>query len=349
MKIDKSLPLSTSLDTRALPQSQWGEQRILNAAPLTKKNSSAALTTNERFAKKETGFSLQLNQQLSSLQSSEQFLGDISSELSELKLSISRQLSTPLSASERQNTLDALQKIKQLLKERAKRSGEALDSSFTLRLHEPLRTRFTLEGFISMDAIKAAGDETLIFSAGRHFSEPLAIALTQGASTEDILKRFNASLGQENIRAELDEEGSLKFSAPEEKWQKIGPALRVQGEGKLADAGSFTKLNATEDMFLSLPDDINKDSARDLRHLLDVVVVSLDKISQLRDQLSQRQTDVREFLNRQENTEDSEWASHFSLRILDLKNETPTNFPLISQLVTAQSHLSRFSVVSLLS
>lgn len=90
------------------------------------------------------------------------------------------------------------------------------DSSVTAikgMLNSALRARFKLEGLDSIDsidAIKSTGNETLVFSAGRHFKSPLAVTLTEGASTEDILHRFNVSLGQEGLRAELDERALVR-------------------------------------------------------------------------------------------------------------------------------------------
>lgn len=348
MKIEKHLGLNTSLDTRTLPN-HWQEQRISGSPQLIRKDAQAAIAANERFGNQSSGFSLQLNQQLSALQSADQYLERVSSKLMELKMNISRQLSGPISAAEREASLKALKKIEALLSDRAKLSGQSLDSRFTLRLNEPIRARFSLEGLTSIESIKAAGNETLVFTAGRHFDSPLAVTLTEGASTEDILRRFNVSLGQEGIRAELDESGALKFSAPEVAWQKISPALKIQGEGKLAPAGSFTSANATQDKFLHLPQAINFDSARDLRQMLDGVVTSLDKIHSLRDQIAQRQQDVKSFLEQQSNKNDSEWAEFFALRLYNLQTTKPSDYQLMSQFVTAQSHLSRFTVVSLLS
>lgn len=348
MKIEKHLGLNTTLNTRALPN-HWQEQRVSGSPQLIRKETQAAINANERFGNQSSGFSLQLNQQLSALQSADQYLEQVSSKLMELKMNISRQLGSPISAAEREASLEALKKIERLLRERSKLSGQSLDATFKLRLNEPVRARFKLEGLDSIDAIKSAGNETLVFSAGRHFESPLAVTLTEGASTEDILRRFNVSLGQEGLRAELDESGKLTFSAPEQQWKKIEPALKIQGEGKLASAGSFTPITAHHEHFLQLPGTINFDSTRDLRQLLDSVVTSLDKISGLRDQINQRKQDVQQFLAEQSNKNDSEWAEFFALRMYNLQATKPNDFQLMSQFVTAQSHLSRFTVVSLLS
>ena len=86
-----------------------------------------------------------------------------------------------------------------------------------------------------------------------------------------------AGLGSAGIRAELDHQGALKFSMPENDWQALKDQLRVKGEGKLF-AAAATQVQPTEEGLLGFDPAQARESVRDLRQLLDSVVAALDRI-----------------------------------------------------------------------
>lgn len=304
--------------------------------------------TPERVPRRNSSFNLQLNQQLTSMQSAEHFLSELSQQLAALKLNLSRQLSSPQTANERSSIRQSLQKLNSLLEQRGKLSGNSLDATLKLRLNEPLRSRFSIQGLESIKALQAIGTETLVFSAGNALSEPLAVVLEDGMSEEQILRRFNNSLGQAGIRAELDSDGALKFTAPEQDWKKIKEQLKVQGEGRLFAKGVFTKVTTVEDGLLGFTSNLQQDSLEELRQLLNSVVVSLDRIAALREQLSQREADVREFLAHQESLDEKLWALTFASTVFNPRARNQSHYASLSQTVVAQANLTRFAVVSLL-
>lgn len=346
MKVDKQLPVVTSLDPRERAQAQ------LPGGPVVPRRNSearaAAAQQEEKLPSKGAGFNLQLNQQLSSMQSAERYLAMLSERLAALKLDLSRQLSSPQS-SDRSSIERSVQQVNTLLEQRATLSGETLDASLKLRLNEPLRSRFSLQGLESIDAIQRSGKETLLFGAGRHLAEPVAVALDDNMSDEQILRRFNATLGRAGLRAELDEDGGLKFSAPEADWRKLKEQLAVQGEDKLFAKGKYVRLSSQEDGLLGFPTELKQETLRELRQFLDSVVSALDRVSTLRDQLNQRQADVREFLARQESRDEKQWALAFASSVFESQGRAPARFAAVSQTVVTQANLTRFAVVSLLS
>jgi hypothetical protein len=349
MKIDKQLPVAAGLDPHARPQPQPQRTDTPVARPAPQGRTPESRTAEQYPNVKETGFTLQLNQQLSSMQSAEQYLSELASRLAALKLNISRRLSSPQAANERESIERTLQQVNTLLEQRSKRSGESLDATLKLRLNEPLRNRFSVQGLGSVEAIQRSGKETLLFSAGRSLPEPVAVVLEDGMSEEQILRRFNSSLGQAGIRTELSAEGTLKFSVPEQSWQILKEQLRVQGEGKLFPKGAFNPVTSHADGLPPFSIDLEQDSARELRQLLDSVVATLDRVGKLREQLSQRQADVREFLARQENLDEQQWALSFASVVFNRHARTSVSYATQSQTVVAQAQLTRFAVVSLLS
>ncbi len=343
MKIGKQLPAVSP----ASPQER--RQVLVPEAPVTSRRAAASESAiAEAGQRKSTSFSLQLNQQLSSMQTAESYLADLHNRLSQLKLSLSRELGAPSQAAGQDAIREQFQQVDELLQQRGRRSGNTLDANLKLRLNEPVRSRFSLQGLDSLDTIRQSGRETLLFSGGRQLAEPVAVVLDDNLSDEQILRRFNATLGNAGIRAELDQHGQLKFSARESDWQQLKGQLAVQGEGKLFAKGA-QRLASEEERALSLPAEPQLDSLRELRRLLDSVVSGLDKVTALREQLSQRQREIREFLARQADADEQQWALEFARELYELMQRSPSSYAAVTQTVVAQANIGRFAVVSLLS
>ncbi len=345
MKVEKQLPLSSNTDTRARSK---GRVLSTDAARAAGTEAKASEARPAKAAGSSGGFNLQLNQQLSAMQSTDRYLGELANQLSALKLNLSRQLSSPQSVSDREPLVQGLQQVNDLLSERSKRTAQSLDASFKLRLNEPLRSRFSVQGLDSLEAIQHSGKETLVFSGGRALSEPLAVVLDDGMSEEQILRRLNSGLGSAGIRAELDQDGKLKFSMPENDWQVLKDQLRVKGEGKLFSEQP-TAAQTHEDGLPEFNPALARDSFRELRQLLDSVVSMLDKVGNLREQINQRQQDVRDFLARQESLDEQQWARTFAGAVFNINSRKSSSYAVVSQTVVAQAQLTRFAVVSLLS
>lgn len=345
MKVDKQLPVVTGIDTQGQRPSVLRESAPAKTRRAEPRQAEQARP--ERGQGKGASFNLQLNQQLSSMQSAESYLDQLASRLRQLKLSLSRELSGS-QPSDREGVKQAMREVEQLLDERSQRSAGTLDANLRLRLTEPVRSRFSIQGLESIEQVQQAGRETLLFGAGRQLAEPLAVVLDEGMSTEQVLRRFNAGLGQAGIRAELEQGGALKFSARESDWQELRGQLTVQGEGKLA-AKAQSRVQTQEEELLSFPPEVSADSYRELRRVLDSVVSALDRVGAIRDQISHRQQEIREFLARQAELDESQWARDYAGQVFNLMQRSPSSYAAVTQTVVAQANISRFSVVSLLS
>lgn len=345
MKIGKPLPPVSAIN----PHER--RKALIPDAPSTSPRAPSLLGETaavEAGAKKSSSFSLQLNQQLSLMQSAESYLGDLYSRLSQLKLTLSRELSASRPGAH-DVIRQAVQEVDELLRERGKRSGHSLDAGFRMRLNEPVRSRFTLQGLENIETLRAAGRETLLFSGGRQLAEPVAVVLDEGLSDEQILRRFNATLGQAGIRAELEAGGKLTFSARERDWQQLKGQLAVQGEGKLFEQGRYSRLPSQDEQLLDFSETPPLDTSDELRRLLDSVVAGLSRISLLREQLQQRQQEIREFIESQVHADEKQWALDFSHSVFNLMRRAPSSYAAVTQTVVAQANISRFAVVSLLS
>ncbi len=345
--VDKQLPAVTpfDLDRRASDLKGAPVQRQNRALPVQRET-----RTSERAPRQSSTYSLQLNQQLSSLQSANSYLNEVQNRLSQLKLKLSAEVSTGSSQpASRRQAREALQKVNAILDQRSRNTGNVLDASFQLKLNEPVRIRFSLQGLDTIEQVRASGQETLVFSAGRQLSEPLAVVLDEGMSVEQTLRRFNLPLSQAGLRAEIDPDGALKFSARESDWAALRDELVVQGEGKLFASGQHARVESAEDGLLGLPNEAVLESVREMRETLDRVVSALDRVAQLQEQIRERESDIRQFLAEHLQDDERQWAQTYVEALNDVMHRGPVNYVSQAQVVVSQANLTRYSVVSLLS
>lgn len=345
MKIETQQPLVTQIDTpgrnRTEIQRAPAEARL--PQPIAQDKAPRQQAGHAR-----SGYSLQLNRQLTSIQSADSYLTDLASRLDQLKLTLSRQLANP-QANEQQELSRNLAKLSRLLAERNTRSGGSLDGNLKLSLNEPARTRFRLPGLDSIYALQAAGSETLIIKAGRRQSEPAVVALDQNLHPEQLLRRFNNALAPAGIRSELDAEGQLVFTSRDSDWQRVQAGVAVQGEGVLFPADQFTEVQPEEEAVLKVAEGTSLHSVAQQRSMLDKVVKVLDRINLLREQLNQRKQEIREFLAQQSEQQDQEWAADYVQSVFGLMQSSLSSYAAVTQTVVAQANLNRFAVVNLLS
>jgi len=279
-------------------------------------------------------------------------LRQLTDQVSSLKQAISLQLSAaPLTmeATGHHSHQPMLEKINHLLDQRSLLSDGTLDASFQLSLNEPLRSRFQLKGLESLPSIQQSGKETLVFNAGRHMAAPIAVVLDNNMSEAQILRRFNNSLGQTGLHAEKDAEDQLRFSAPEQYWQKLRGQLIVQGEDKLFAKGQPTGVQSTTESLFGEPLELVDSSREELHRLLDSLDQGLERIGLVVDQLHQRQRDVREFLRGQESPSEKVWAHDYVTSAFDTSELHGGSYIRVAQIVLLQANVTRYTVVGLLS
>lgn len=347
MKVDKQLPVVTpfTLDRQTPDLKGVAPQRAAGGGQPVERETPR----NESLPRQSSTYGLQLNQQLSAMQSASSYLSQVHSRLSQLKLKLGRQLGAPSQdASEMDGAREALKKVNAILQQRGRLDDNVIDPAFQLKLTEPVRVRFSLQGLESIDRIQNAGQETLVFTAGRQLPEPLAVVLDEGLNDEQVLRRFNVSLGQAGLRAELDNEGLLRFSARESDWAALRDQLAVRGEGKLFAKDSFARVESAEDGLLGLPSDSQLDSPGEMRAILDSVIAALDRIASLREQIREREADIRQFLREQLDGDEQQWAQNYLGSLLKVLRSGAGSYIAQSQIIVSQANLNRFSVVSLL-
>lgn len=293
--------------------------------------------------------SLQLNQQLSSVQSAHRYLTQVTEHLLGFKRDLGRSLQgASAGAASAESISRSVTRLNDLLDNRSRLSGASLDAQLSLSLDEPLRSRFVIKGLESLPAVQASGSETLLFNAGRTLSGPIAVVLDDNMSDGQLLRRFNISLAQVGLHAEVNDASQLHFSASESQWQKLKGQMSVQGEDKLFDKGRFSPLQIREENLLGAPLEVPQSGRAPLRQLFDTVDHGLRRINGVVEQLNVRQARARDQLGRQESPEEKRWAHDFAGRVFDTDGRHGAGFSRVAQVVLSQANLSRHRVSGLL-
>lgn len=291
---------------------------------------------------------LELNQQQSSMQSAQVYLGRLATHLNEFKRDLGRALNGPASsAPDSAGIARSVNRLNELLDSRSRPSGANLDAQLDLNFDVPQRSRFSIKGLESLQGVQASGSETLLFNAGRHLPGPMVVVLDDDMSDSQTLRRFNVGLAQAGVHVEQAEGGRLQFSAVESRWNILKGQMSVQGEDKLFAKGSFTPIHSQEDNLLGTPLPMPHKGRADLLALLEVANQGLQRINSVIEQLSQRQAQALDQLGRKESKEEKRWAHDFASRTF-AREESPAQFKQIAQMVLAQSNLSRYTVLGLM-
>ena len=320
------------------PQQRVGNARSPEAAPAPRQPGKMA------------GLSLQLNQQSSSIQAAHRYLTQVTEQLSSFKRDLGRGLSGATKGGPDVETLGrSVKRLNHLLENRSRLSAASVDAQLGLNLDQPLRSRFTIKGLESLQGVQASGSETLLFSAGRHMPGPIAVVLDDDLSDSQILRRFNTSLAQAGLHAEVTAQSQLRFSAAESQWGKLKDQMSIQGEDKLFPRASFSPVQSREENLLGAPLVAPQGTSRaELRQLLDTVDKGLVRVNGVIEQLNQRQGHAREQIGRHESRDEKRWAHDFAARAFAHDTGQGRDYLQVAQLVQCQANVSRHRVVGLM-
>lgn len=348
MKIEKPLSGVGSIDPQLRRNPVRHDSAEADDRPAAETHD--ALQSAFHGARRAGGYSVQLNRQLTSMQSAERFLADLGARLGQLKLALSQQLSAVRTGdvASDQGVRSALEQARDQLAQRRTETGGSLDASLRLSLNEPVRTRFSIDGLKSPDQLRAAGSETLVFRLGSMQAEPMVVAVDDTLSDEQILRRFNTAFAAAGMRTELDLHGGLRFTIRENDWVRHGGRVAAQGEGGLLPENAAF-VDVREERLLDLPHMTSVEGAHDLRSLLETVVKAMDRIAQLENQIAQRKAEIRAFLARQTDANEQRWAQEYVGMVFGLMRRVESDYAAVTHAVVSQANLNRFAVVSLLS
>jgi hypothetical protein len=274
--------------------------------------------------------SLQLNRDHSALQVAQLYLARLQKQAENTLQALDAPQAPPVEA--------ARQGFMALLEQRAVLAGDYLDGRLQVRTGPP-RTTFSLAGLESVAVVQAAGNETLLFSLGRHGHGPIAVVLDEHMGAARLVRRFNAGLAQAGIRVAAQPNGELRFSATEQDWLALKGHLRVQGEGPLFAKGAFVALRSRED---SLQEQWQATVER--RPLQALAMATVERIEASRARLRQHQADLRPAPDEQAMRESRSKMMDLATAIF----RPGGGYAKVMSAAAAQANISRNAVVGLL-
>lgn len=226
----------------------------------------------------------QLQGEISSAQQALNFLDQSASQLQALKSELAGKLA---GRQGRDGQVEArVRQFSNTWRTRQDSSGGTLDAQLSYSSSAPATQRFKIRG-LSMANLQAGGKEVLAFSvAGASQSLP-SVSIESGMSEAEIASRFDQALAQANIRASVDDAGSLVFSTPESSWTAVRDSLAVRGGGIRFPSGQLNRVKTDEETAVITPESWSTADPEALRQTLQQVVQALSRVRQARAAVSQ--------------------------------------------------------------
>jgi hypothetical protein len=177
-----------------------------------------------------SGWDSRVQDEVARAQQALDYLDRVAGQLETLKGQLAARLSG--ARGDEQQLQARVRELAASLDARPKGAGGGVDSRLDFD-GKPATQRFRIRG-LDMDALQAAGPQTLAFSIGAAGGPQLSVALEPGLSRQEIAQRFDRALAPLKVRAQLDERGQLLFSTAEANWPAVKDSIAISGRGKVA-------------------------------------------------------------------------------------------------------------------
>lgn len=259
------------------------------------------------------------NQQTADAQRTLDYLERMSSQLQQLKNTLSAQLaSLRAAAASAQASQTAssnaggadrqLQSLDDLWRQRELLTGGSLDSQLRFSAEAPARRRFSVRGLDSA-ALSTGDRETLSFSLGQNRSGPVTVTLEAGATLQDNVKKLDRALTPLGIGVSLNGAGETVFSTTETAWTQVRDALTIKGGGIRLPSGQPLRAKTESQEEAITPAAWSTGDAAALRTTLQEVTQALEHVRRVAQQ-------VRDTLERAKQATaqaaDAAWATAFA-------------------------------------
>lgn len=295
------------------------------------------------------------NQQTADAQRTLDYLERMTSQLQQLKNTLSAQLvsqraaagsnhgtqqtaaTSSATAAERQ-----LQSLDDLWRQRDLLTGSSLDSQLRFSAEVPARRRFSVRGLDS-NTLSTGDRETLSFSLGQSRSGPVTVTLEAGATLQDNVKKLDRALSPLGIGVSLNGAGETVFSVAESAWSQVRDALAIKGGGIRLPAGQPLRAKTEPQEEAIAPAAWTADNTTALRSTLQEVTQALEHVRRVAQQ-------VRDTLERAKQTTaqaaDAAWATAFAEEF-GARAQEP-DYEVYAAIAPALVSVDRSRVVSLL-
>jgi hypothetical protein len=154
----------------------------------------------------------------------ESLKGDLTSKLAGTRSGARQQLEAQLSARVRQ--------LSSTLASRAKSAGGGVDANLNFN-GQPASQRFRIRG-LDLDALRQSAPQSLAFSVGASGGPQLSVNIEADQTDAQLAAAIDRAMAPMGVRAGLDAQGTLVFSAPETKWPAVKDSIAISGRGRVA-------------------------------------------------------------------------------------------------------------------
>lgn len=294
------------------------------------------------------------NQQTADAQRTLDYLERMSSQLQQLKNTLSAQLAslraaagsnhgTQQTAASSSVAGRQLQSLDDLWRQRDALTGGSLDSQLRFSAESPARRRFSIRGLDSA-ALSGGERETLSFTLGQgRGSSTVTVTLDAGATLQDNVKKLDRALAPIGIGASLNGAGETVFSTTETAWTQVRDALAIKGGGIRLPSGQPLRAKTEAQEEAITPAGWGTDNAAALRDTLQEVTQALEHVRRVAQQ-------VRDTLERAKQSTaqaaDAAWATAFAEEF-GARAQQP-DYEMYAAIAPALVSVNRSRVVSLL-
>lgn len=288
-------------------------------------------------------YSVQLNDQLTTLQQADSYLGNL-----EQKLLDYRHVTQSGGRRGRDSGAAAQlsTEVQTLLATRSKRTGGAVDRQLMPVLQGDAQVRFHSPGLSSLFAPDAQ-PESLLFSVhdGRKM-QLSAVSVDEANDERQYVTQVSNALRRVGVRVNKgrDETG---FSVKEHDWAQLQRSFSVMGEGKQFAAAVKTPLTPVAEPCLAdrLAEALSSGNGGAAQS---AVQDTLNQLSEQRERLAAQQEKARQLVDGMARFPETQSAEQASQALSSSLDGASHNYDLLAQAVNGQANLSKLTVRSLL-
>lgn len=289
-------------------------------------------------------YSVQLNDQLTTLQQADSYLGNLEQKLLDYRhasLSGGRRVRDSGAAAQ------LATEVQNLLATRVKRAGGAVDRQLMAVLQGEAQVRFQSAGLSRLFAAQGTRSESLLFSvSGGRKTQFSAVSVVEGNDERQYVTQISNALRRVGVRVDKGRD-EVCFSAKESDWPQLQRSFSVMGEGKLFPAAIKTVLSPMAELCAAdrLAEALSSGNGGAAQG---TVQDTLNHLSEQRERLAAQQEKARQLVDGMASfpeTKSAELASRVLSTSLDGASH---NYDVLAQAVNGQANLSKLTVRSLL-
>ena len=297
-----------------------------------------------------------LHQEVAGTQQALEFLDQLGSQLEGLRDELKGHL-TPTRDPGGQRLMNAstadrsaldtkIRQFQESLQRQSAATAGTLDGQLGYHAAGDARQTFTVRG-LDLNALRSNGSsETLNFSVGgQGHAAASAVVIEPGLPDAALVHRFDRALAPSGVRAALDAQGELTFSARESEWSNVRDTIAVKGEGRRFPTGQFSPVRAVAMNPVLRPQEWGTTDLAALRNTRQEVFKAQGLVRQARLVVSQKLAEAGSRIGA--TALDGIWSAAFTQNFTAAALRS--DYVALSSLSTALRHISRDRVTSLLS